>query len=52
MKLGRYKMKKNIIASSMEKVARKFVEVAANSRCMYIYHQPKQPEGIKKFSKR
>ncbi|MBQ3783599.1 MAG: cyclic lactone autoinducer peptide [Lachnospiraceae bacterium] len=27
------------------------LSVAANSRCMIIYHQPKQPETLKKFRK-
>lgn len=42
---------KNVTAAFMEKVARKSVEVAADSRCMYLYHQPKMPEGIKKIKK-
>ena len=45
-------MKKNvIIAKIMEKVARTSIRVAADSRCMYCLHQPKQPSGIKDFSK-
>lgn len=39
----------NIVAKVLEKVASKSVKMAADSRCMYIYHQPKQPAGIKKF---
>ncbi|WP_353656196.1 cyclic lactone autoinducer peptide [Parabacteroides goldsteinii] len=26
-------------------------KAAADSRCMYCLHQPKQPTGMKKFSK-
>lgn len=40
---------KNITAIILEKVARSSVKVAANSRCMYCLHQPKQPVGIKKL---
>lgn len=29
----------------------KALSAAANSRCMLIYHQPKQPEGLKRFRK-
>ncbi len=43
--------KKNITATILEKVARNSVKAAAGSRCMYCLHQPKQPTGMKKFSK-
>lgn len=42
---------KSVTARLMEKVARKSVEAAADSRCMYLFHQPKQPDGVKKFKK-
>lgn len=42
-------MKTNKTAKVLEKIAKKAIETAADSRCMYIYHQPKQPAGIKKF---
>ncbi len=29
----------------------KALSAAANSRCMLIYHQPKQPEDLKRFRK-
>lgn len=41
--------KGNKVAKILEKVASKSVKMAADSRCMYIYHQPKQPAGIKEF---
>lgn len=41
--------KNNITATILEKVARNSVKAAADSRCMYCLHQPKQPTGIKKF---
>ena len=40
---------KNIVANVLKKVAQKSVKAAANSRCMYCLHQPKQPKGIKEF---
>ena len=43
--------KKNLTAKILEKVARGSVKVAADSRCMYCLHQPKQPADIKKFSR-
>lgn len=42
----------NLLAEVMEKVARKSVEVAADSRCMYIVHQPPIPEKVKQFRKK
>lgn len=45
------KRTKKAVATLMEKAARKTLEVAADSRCMYLLHQPKQPESIKKFKK-
>ena len=41
--------KKNITATILEKVARNSVKAAADSRCMYCLHQPKQPTEIKKL---
>ena len=41
----------NITATFLEKVARNSVKIAADSRCMYIFHQPKQPIGLKEFRK-
>ena len=43
--------KGNVMAIILEKVARNSVKVAADSRCMYCLHQPKQPKGIEKFRK-
>lgn len=42
---------KMLAAKVMEKVARKSAEMAADSRCMYIYHQPKMPSGLKNLKK-
>lgn len=41
--------KKNIAATILEKVALNSAKAAADSRCMYCLHQPKQPAGIKSF---
>lgn len=43
--------KPNIVAIVLEKVARNSVKMAADSRCMYVLHQPKQPAGMKEFRK-
>lgn len=43
--------KKNIVAIILEKVALNSAKAAADSRCMYCLHQPKQPTGLKKFSR-
>ncbi len=43
--------KKNITATILGKVALNSAKAAADSRCMYCLHQPKQPTGIKKFSR-
>ncbi|MFG6324501.1 MAG: cyclic lactone autoinducer peptide [Lachnospiraceae bacterium] len=43
--------KKNIVATILGKVALNSAKAAADSRCMYCLHQPKQPAGMKKFSR-
>ncbi|MFR4350754.1 MAG: cyclic lactone autoinducer peptide [Roseburia sp.] len=45
------KRDKVLAAKLLEKVARKSVQAAVDSRCMYVLHQPKQPENIRKFEK-
>lgn len=45
-------MKKNdkrMIAKVLTTVTNNVLSIAANSRCMIIYHQPKQPDEVKKF---
>jgi cyclic lactone autoinducer peptide len=42
---------KNRAAKALIGVTNKMINVAANSRCALIYHQPKQPETLKKFRK-
>ncbi|MDE7424901.1 MAG: cyclic lactone autoinducer peptide [Lachnospiraceae bacterium] len=41
--------KKNITATILGKVALSSAKAAADSRCMYCLHQPKQPTGMKKI---
>ncbi len=43
--------KKSMSAKMLEVIARKSAGAAVDSRCMYLFHQPKQPEGLKKFKK-
>lgn len=45
------KRNKKILAKTLVKVADNALSAAANSRCMYVYHQPKQPDAVKKFRK-
>ena len=50
---GEKMMKKNnkpIIAKALASLAKSTMISAANSKCMFVYHQPKQPE-LKKFRK-
>lgn len=42
---------KKMVAKALTAVTNNMLSVAANSRCMLIYHQPKQPEALKKFRK-
>ncbi len=41
----------NILAKSLTAVGTSVLSVAANSICMIIFYQPKQPETVKKFRK-
>lgn len=42
---------KKMIAKTLTAVTNNMLSTAANSRCMILFHQPKQPEAIKKFRK-
>ena len=42
-----FKNHANLIAS----LAMAFCVIAANSRCVCIYHQPKMPDGLQKLKK-
>ncbi len=41
----------DFLAVGIEKIARKSAIIAADSRCMYVLHQPKQPKEIKNIRK-
>lgn len=42
---------RKMIAKTLTAVTNCVLSTAANSRCVLIYHQPKQPETLKKFRK-
>lgn len=42
---------KKFIAKTLTAITQNMLSVTANSRCMLIYHQPKQPKELKKFRK-
>lgn len=42
---------KNLVSKSIKKVTEKNLERSSNSFCNFIYHQPKAPANLKKFSK-
>lgn len=44
--------KKTVLAKALTSVADGMLSKAANSRCALIYHQPKQPEEVRKFRKK
>lgn len=39
------------VAKGLVIAAKMVLSAAANHRCVLIYHQPKQPESVKKFKK-
>lgn len=41
----------NVIAKLASSVAITMMTSAANSRCAFVYHQPKQPAELKKLKK-
>lgn len=47
---GDFKMKKmnfkKLLANTIMSFALVMLNFAANSRCMFVYHQPKQPNGL------
>lgn len=43
--------RKTVVAKALTSVANNMLSSAANSRCVLIYHQPKQPKEVKKFRK-
>ena len=43
---------KKILVNSMMSFALVMLNFAANSRCMFVYHQPEQPDGLAKMLKK
>lgn len=41
----------NMLAKLASSVAATMMTSAANSRCVFVYHQPKQPAELKKLKK-
>lgn len=41
----------NLVAKALEATAKGAAEISANSRCAYIFHQPKMPKTVKKLRK-
>lgn len=39
------------VAKKLVFIAKFMLSSAANSRCAFVYHQPKQPEDVKNFRK-
>lgn len=42
---------KKMIAKALTAVTNSMLSVAANSRCVTLFHQPKQPDAVRKFRK-
>ncbi|WP_243001025.1 cyclic lactone autoinducer peptide [Roseburia sp. TF10-5] len=43
--------RKPMLANALTGVATAMLSSAANTRCAFVYHQPKQPTDLKKFRK-
>lgn len=43
--------KENKMAKVLAACAKGMVKVSANTMCAYMYHQPVQPESVKKYRK-
>lgn len=42
---------KSVAARTLSVVTKAGLQYAANSRCAFVYHQPKQPKNLKEFRK-
>lgn len=40
-----------VAAKALSGVAKKAMSAASNSRCAFIFHQPRQPEELRKYRK-
>ena len=43
--------KRIVLANAMSSIAKFSIREAANSRCAFVFHQPKQPCDLKKYRK-
>ena len=43
--------KKGITITTLSNIALMFSVIAARRNCMYIFHQPKMPDELKKFKR-
>lgn len=43
--------KKSILCKCMAKTAFAMAYIVANSRCVYIFHQPEKPKAVTKLKK-
>lgn len=43
---------KKLLVNTMMSFAVVMLNFAANSRCMFVYHQPKQPDGLAEMLKK
>lgn len=51
MKTTKKTNSKPILANALSVVVTATLSSAANSRCAFVYHQPKHPMDVKKFRK-
>ena len=42
---------KTVVAKVLVKVAESMLKSSANTRCAFVYHQPKQPSELRNFRK-
>lgn len=42
---------KSVLAKVLTAMAVTSLSSAANGRCAYVYHQPKQPDAVRKYKK-
>ena len=43
--------KRIVLANAMSSISKFSIREAANSRCAFVFHQPKQPCDLKKYRK-
>lgn len=43
--------KESVMAKLLKRAAEKELSTAANSKCAFVFHQPIQPESVKRYRK-